>query len=260
MGLHDAVSSIIDRTIAWIEHDRLQESNGPVTQPQLSQDMLKQSPHSPPYINLPTAPNIAPSHNDTKTMNGPTSHVISTPRNNYYSEATPESGAYSISYANPAPHTTNTIPFDPNNSFLYAQTAGQVEVSHAHTQAQAQAQVQAQVQMTEHNPIATFATQATQMTQPEIMWRQQPSVGNTWQDWTAAIVDNQDRYSASALMSLGGSGPRPNAHVDGNATSGLALGVGMDNTPTTTTATATNTGSMQWPLLLFSDGTGVLET
>ncbi|KAI1205665.1 fungal-specific transcription factor domain-containing protein [Annulohypoxylon truncatum] len=253
MGLHDAVSSIIDRTISWIEHAQLQKANEPMSHPQLSQDMLKQSPHSPPYTNLPppsnpTHPN--PSHNDTETVNGSASHVIATSRSNYYGEATPESGTYpSLSYTDSAPHATNAISYDPNNSFLYAQAAGQVAVAQAqaHAHAQAQAQAQAQVQTADHNPLTTFATQATQMTQPaHMMWRQQQSSGgNTWQDWTAAIVDNQDRYSANALMSLGSSDPRPGANVDGTT---VGLGVSMNGAPATTTAT------MQWPLLLFSDG------
>ncbi|KAI1415034.1 fungal-specific transcription factor domain-containing protein [Hypoxylon sp. FL1857] len=252
MGLHDAVSSIIDRTIAWIEHDQLQKVNEPVPQ-QLSQDMLKQSPHSPTYANLSTAPNHNPGHNDAEAVNGSASHVITAQRNNYYTEAAPDTTPYPpLSYAESAPHATNAISYDPNNSYLYAQ-AGQVAVAqaqaHAHAQAQAQAQAQVQVQTADHNPLTTFATQATQMTQPtHIMWRQQPSGGNTWQDWTAAIVDNQDRYSANALMSLGSSDPRPGANVDGTGANGMGLSVGMNGTPPTTTAT------MQWPLLLFSDG------
>lgn len=246
MGLHDAISSIIERTISWIEHDQLQKANEPLSQPPLSQDMLKQSPHSPPYSNLPPPSNPNPSHNDTETVNGSASHVIATPRNNYYTEATPESGTYpSLSYTDAAPHATSAISYDPNSSFLYAQAAGQVAVAQAQAHAHAQAQAQAQVQTADHNPLTTFATQATQMTQPaHMMWRQQQSSGgNTWQDWTAAVVDNQDRYSANALMSLGSSDPRPGANVDGST---VGLGVSMNGTPATTSAT------MQWPLLLFS--------
>ncbi|KAI2620480.1 fungal-specific transcription factor domain-containing protein [Hypoxylon sp. NC1633] len=267
MGLHDAVSSIIDRTIKWIERDQPQKSNGPVPQPQLPQDMLKQSSHSPPYSNLPSAP--TPNHsNDADAVSGSTGHVIATPRNNYYSEATPDSGTYPpLSYADSTTHSTNAMAYDPDNSYLYTQTTGQVAVAqahahaHAHAQVQAQAQAQGQVQATDHNALTTFATQATQMTQPDIMWRSQqppqqqqqqqqhPSGGNTWQDWTAAIVDTQDRYSANALMSMGNSGSRPGANVDGNGANGLGLSVGISGA----TAAATS-AQLQWPLLLFTDG------
>ncbi|KAI1384240.1 fungal-specific transcription factor domain-containing protein [Hypoxylon trugodes] len=248
MGLHDAVASIIERTIAWIEHDH-QKANEHIPQPQISQDMLKQSPRSPPYVNLPPAPNSNPSH-DTEAVNGSTGHVIATPRNNYYTETTTESGTYPpLAYADSTPHATNTLPYDPNNSFLYTQ-AGHVAVAQAQAHAHAQAQAQAQVQNPEHNPLTQFATQATQMTQPtHIMWRQQPSGGNTWQDWTAAIVDNQERYSANALMSLGNADPRPGANVDATGTAnGMGMGVNMNGAPAATSA------AMQWPLLLFSDG------
>ncbi|KAI1768143.1 fungal-specific transcription factor domain-containing protein [Hypoxylon sp. FL1150] len=256
MGLHDAVSSIIDRTIAWIEYDRLQKANESVSTNQLSQDMLKQSPHSPPYATVPTTSHPTPNQTDAEAVNNQASHVIAS-RNNYYTEAAPESGTYPpLTYAESTPHSANAITYDPDNAFLYAQAQGPVTVAqvqvqaHAQAQAQAQAHAQAQqVQAADHNPLTTFATQATQMTQPDLMWRQQTSGGNTWQDWTAAIVDNQDRYSASALMSLGGSGPRPGGTVDSGAADGMGMGVGMPNS-------AATTATMQWPLLLFSDGVG----
>ncbi|OTB19356.1 hypothetical protein K445DRAFT_53319 [Daldinia sp. EC12] len=241
MGLHDAVSSIIDRTITWIVHAQVQKTNDHAQQPPLSQDLIKQSPHSPAYVNLPTAPNSNPAHSETESINDSASHVIAPQRSNYYTESGSEPGTYpSLSYADSSTHPTSTIAYDPNNPFLYAQTAGQVA---------AQVQAQVQVQATDHNPLTTFAAQTTQMTQPaHMMWREQASGGNTWQDWTAAIVDNQERYSATALMSLGNSDPRPGTHVDGTGTNGLGMAVPMNGTPTTTTAT------MQWPLLLFSDG------
>ncbi|KAI1484343.1 hypothetical protein F5X96DRAFT_475893 [Biscogniauxia mediterranea] len=270
MGLRDAVSSIIDRTIAWIEHDRFPKANTsvvppppPPSQQHISQDMLKQSPHTPPYTNMPTGPNSNTSHTDPEIVNGPKTHVVPAPRNSYYSETTPDSATFpSLPYnSNPAP-TSSGIHYDADNSFLYTQAAGQVAAVQAQAQAHAQAHAHAQVPAADHNALSTFAAQATQITQPEMMWRQQTSAGNTWQDWTAAIADSQDRYSANALMSLGGStaaaaagGPRSAGHVnDGTqATGDMGMGVGMNNAAVTTTA------QMQWPLLLFSDR-GHLET
>ncbi|KAI1076207.1 hypothetical protein F5B20DRAFT_557099 [Whalleya microplaca] len=271
MGLRDAVGAIVDRTIAWIEHDRFRNSTEPLPPSHLSQDMLKHSPHTPPYTT-----GMAPSPNpNTGAMNGSMGHIMPTPRNSYYPETTPDSGAYPLPYTDAG--ATNGITYEADNSFLYPQAAGQVvaaqahahaqaQVQQAHVQAQTQAQAQVSIQAPDHNPLTTFATQATQMTQPaDIMWRQQPpppqpppSSGggggsNTWHNWTAAIVDNQDRYSANALMSLGGSGPRggPPSHVAvGSAPGDMGLGVGMPASVATTTA------AMQWPLLLFSEGMG----
>ncbi|KAJ8128925.1 hypothetical protein O1611_g4708 [Lasiodiplodia mahajangana] len=121
-------------------------------------------------------------------------------------------------------------------------------------QAQAQTQVRhSQVHVTDHNPLANFASQATQITQQDMMWRPQSSGGNTWHDWTAAVVDSQDHYSASALMSLGNANShRPSGSIlDGGAVNGMAVGTMSMNNPTMTTS-----AQMQWPLLLFSDGVG----
>ncbi|KAJ3493430.1 hypothetical protein NLG97_g4733 [Lecanicillium saksenae] len=53
------------------------------------------------------------------------------------------------------------------------------------------------------NPLIAFASQATQHmpphTEADYLW----SGRNTWQDWTAAIADTNDRYSANALLTLG---------------------------------------------------------
>lgn len=112
------------------------------------------------------------------------------------------------------------------------------------------------------NPLIAFASQATQHVAGEVgdEWRHQPppptlmsqhnNSSNTWHDWTAAIADSQDRYSASALLTLGGS--RPAAEVGVGATvehvpnqgGGLAVGVA-----------AGSHAAGQWPLLLFHDGT-----
>ncbi|EMR68157.1 putative transcription factor protein [Eutypa lata UCREL1] len=142
----DAVSSIIDRTIAWIEHDRIHKGSTsvPPPAPPISQEMLKHSPRSPSYTTLP---------------------------------------------------------------------------GNTHT---------------------------------------------TWQDWTAAVVDNQDRYSANALMSLGGAGSGGTRTTHGGGLNdsivssdlGIPVSVGLNGVNGANTV-ATTTSGMQWPLLLFSDGTGV---
>ncbi|KAI0006599.1 hypothetical protein F4779DRAFT_620429 [Xylariaceae sp. FL0662B] len=265
-GIHDAVGAITDRTIAWIEHDRFRNSTvEPVPPPptQLPQDMLKHSPHTPPYT---TGMATTPTPNAGAMVNGSMNHIMPTPRNSYYPEPTADSGAYPLPYTD-AP-ATNGITYEADNSFLYPHAAGQVVAAqaHAHAQAHVQAQTQAQaqvpIQANEHHPLTTFAAQASQMTPPaDIMWRQQPppppppsssGAGNTWHHWTGAIVDSQDRYSANALMSLGGSGPtRATTPNMASSTAPNDMGLGVDMPPV-----ATTTAAMQWPLLLFSEGMG----
>lgn len=136
------------------------------------------------------------------------------------------------------------------------------------------------------NPLIAFASQATQHVinagpegqqsgaGQEEEWRRSNAVqaqahqllaatahatgivgGNPWHDWTAAIAHSQERYSANALLTLGGgSGGRPGDHVEGGvgqsdalsaAAVGLGIGIGVSSTH-----------AGQWPLLLFLDGTG----
>ncbi len=110
------------------------------------------------------------------------------------------------------------------------------------------------------NPLVAFASQAAQhvSNQSAEDWRPQAQAqaqlmvaaaqgGNPWHDWTAAIADSQERYSANALLTLGGGRQEDIGH---GAVSGEAdmSGLGVGGTGTS--------HSGQWPLLLFHDGPG----
>ena len=112
-----------------------------------------------------------------------------------------------------------------------------------------------------------------------MMWRFQVSQAGgsvpshtTWQDWTAAVVDSQARYSANALMSVGGSGSQRAAHSESMGESmpagdlGIPVNVGVNGVSSVNNVNGVNgaagssvpttSANMQWPLLLFSDPTG----
>ncbi|KAJ3566039.1 hypothetical protein NPX13_g7284 [Xylaria arbuscula] len=280
--LRDAVCSIIDRTIAWIERDRLQNTtNGTLAPSHPSPDAIKRESHSPSYTTMSINSNSSSTLNNTSDqLTDAKEHAIPPGSNNYYTETTTSNNSTTyqpLNYTNTPTHASNGITYDPNNSYMYPQAPGPVTTAQAqaqaeaqaraqaqaqaqaHAQAQAQAQVHAQAQHSQvhvpnHNPLTSFASQATQITPPDVMWRPQSSGGNTWHDWTAAVVDNQDRYSANALMSLGGANNhRPSGSIlDGNDANTMNVGtMGMSN-PAMTTSSA----QMQWPLLLFTDGVG----
>ncbi|KAI0509076.1 fungal-specific transcription factor domain-containing protein [Xylaria bambusicola] len=280
--LRDAVCSIIDRTIAWIERDRLlNTTNGNLAPSHASPDVIKRESHSPSYTNMSINSNSSSNMNNTpERMNDSKEHSIPISSNNYYPETnTSNSNTYQPlnNYANTTTHAPNGISYDPSTSYMYSQAAGPVTNAQAQVQVQAEAQVRAQAQaqvqahtqaqvhaqaqhsqvhVPSHNPLASFASQATQVTPPDVMWRPQSSGGNTWHDWTAAVVDSQDRYSANALMSLGGANNhRPSGSIlDGSndAANSMSVGTMSMSNPTLTSSSA----QMQWPLLLFTDGVG----
>lgn len=264
-ALRDAVASIVDRTIAWIEHDRERKVNGALP-PLVTRDSFKQSPQQQTYPSLSNGQSSSGSHHNSSTdpslsagNDTPSSGIPS--RGNYYGESAPENSSYPpIPYNDPAAHE-----YTAQDPYMFAQS-GQVTASHVHShQAHAHAQAQAQSHsqqpqgpIGDHNPLSTFAAQATSMQQPspDMMWRQgtPAAAGNTWQDWTAAVVDNQDRYSANALMSLG-AGARPSSV----ANDGVSSAPGM---PGMTVGAMSGshipvTSNTQWPLLLFHEGPGL---
>ena len=217
-------------------------------------------------------------------MGAQANHAIATPRNSFYPEPSPhEQGTYphtqSISYSDSATHTPPNGAYDPNSQYMYAQTAG--HGGHVTTGAAAQSQTHAhhphpQTRARPHGSMNGFASQQPPAT-ADMMWRFQVSqaggsvAGHSWQDWTAAVVDNQDRYSANALMSLGAAtgstGGQRTSHSEGmndNMTPGdlggipVSVGVGVNGVNGTGGSTVPTTSAhMQWPLLLFSDPTGV---
>jgi hypothetical protein len=100
------------------------------------------------------------------------------------------------------------------------------------------------------NPLIAFASHATQHVagQTGEEWRPHTQLlphnaGNTWQEWTAAIADRQDRYSANALLTLGSSRPGD-------------LGANTDHVNQGDGLATANPHAGQWPLLLFHDGSG----
>ncbi|KAL2150933.1 hypothetical protein VTH82DRAFT_6031 [Thermothelomyces myriococcoides] len=105
------------------------------------------------------------------------------------------------------------------------------------------------------NPLVAFASQATQHvagqtaeswpTQTSLMGHPAAAHANPWHDWTHAIQDTQDRYSANALLTLNSGRP-------GDA--GAGTGTVVDHVGQGDAMTSAHTG--QWPLLLFHDGSG----
>ncbi|UQC87578.1 uncharacterized protein CLUP02_13095 [Colletotrichum lupini] len=225
--ISDEISVIIERTISWIEHDQKQKDSSSLapaikTEPSTAEASPFQLTSQPQ-----AAQALAASADEAATKA-------------FYADAENQNGTTpypSLAYTEQPPSTNtmaSTSNFEVNNGYAYTPAATQPTNGEDNT--------------AETNPLIAFASQATQhVADPagsaaaaELLWRQSASQGNTWHDWTAAMADSQDRYSANALLTLGG-GSR-------------------DPTSVTEAATAADMASVtapvgQWPLIIF-DGAG----
>ncbi|KAF6843707.1 transcription factor [Colletotrichum musicola] len=223
--ISNEIHLIMERTISWIEHDSKQKDSTALTQ------TIKPDPADSSPFQLAAQPQ-AP-----QNMTG---NSADTAAKSFYSDSANQNDSTpypSLAYAEqPSSNSlATTAAFEANNSYSYTpgvQAPGGTDENSAET-----------------NPLIAFASQATQhVADPsgtaaaaELLWRQSASHGNTWHDWTAAMADSQDRYSANALLTLGGGTRDPGAVTEAATVAEMA---------------AVTAPVGQWPLLLF-DGAGV---
>lgn len=278
------ISSIYERTIAWIERDMTRKDGLSV-----DQTIIKQQSASP--FQQPLLPFKQPLNS-----NGMTSSNSVTPNDHRSSVSTNGTGYYDGSATpyqtmslndNGANNGVNLAAYDPSGGsaqYLYATATPTSSTATPQTVTAAMDQTSAGT-----NPLIAFASQATQHVsatgQPGTGaedWRPQvhpqfataavtSSVpnNNPWHDWAAAMADSQERYSASALLTLGSTRPgdvsgagmvdHSHAHVNGGAGHGPGAG-GPEALGVAVSAAAASAvvggGGGQWPLLLFSDVIG----
>ncbi|KAH8734328.1 hypothetical protein BGZ61DRAFT_442398 [Ilyonectria robusta] len=224
------IGQIIDRTIEWIEHDMRKGSKPPLPTPAPSTEVKSEQPPTyqvPEVAVPPTVP--APTPNGTTQPEVPPKGFYQEPNMNGQTPYTP------IAFGEQAQTTIPPSTYEAEAAAMFFNQSAQAGAAAVVTAVQ-------DVSATQSNPLIAFASQATQHVadQPpaEMLWQ---SRGNTWHDWTAALADTQERYSATALLTLGG-GPR-----DPVAVSGVQDAPGL----------ATNMNGVQpggsWPLMLFDN-------
>lgn len=95
------------------------------------------------------------------------------------------------------------------------------------------------------DPLVSYGQPLEHQT-PDLMWR------TSWQNWTAAIADSQARYSANALLTLGGGGGNAGG---GAGRSSVVAPIMSDNSLTAMSHTGEELPMMpqpaQWPLIMF---------
>ncbi|KAF9872576.1 transcription factor [Colletotrichum karsti] len=224
-GISNEINLIIERTISWIEHDSKQKESSlaPTIKPDPGDS-------SSPF-------QLAPQSQGTQNL---AANAAETAAKAFYADSANQNGS--------TPYPSLAYAEQPANNNMAAAAGFEANNGYPYTPA-VQATNAADDNSAETNPLIAFASQATQhVSDPtgsaaaaELLWRQSASQGNTWHDWTAAMADSQDRYSANALLTLGGGSRDPGAVSEAASVADMAA------------VTAAPVG--QWPLLLF-DGAG----
>jgi len=280
-GITGEVNNIILRTITWIENDMGRNSG--VEQPLIKQQQ-SESPFPPSFSPKPGQANNATG----EVSANPTAEQRATGTSNgngYYDAAVGDAAApYPPSLTYDAQTASGSGGTQAANGVGGAAAYNATSAGAAAAAAAAAAAymygaggsvsvpsaVGVEGVSAAANPLIAFASQATQHVAGQGMgdeWRPQMAAAttpvsggsliagnNTWHDWTAAIADSQDRYSASALLTLGAgldpSGPRD---MSGGGGGGAQAPGAMDQSAM---VVVPSSHSQQWPLLLFHDGTG----
>ncbi|KAF4949043.1 hypothetical protein FGADI_9328 [Fusarium gaditjirri] len=211
------IGNIIDRTIAWIDHDmRNKETKN------------AQSSTTPEVKQEPVSSYSSSQVQSASTSGGAQSEVPST--KSYFSESdlngqTP----YPTLAYNDHPQNNMAAPAYDTGAMFY-NTSAQAAVA-ATTSALPSSVAQV-------NPMLAFSQPPQVAPQPDMMWQ---SRGNTWHDWTSAIADTQDRFSASTLLTLGGN--------TRDASTGAGV-PGVTSSPSANDINSIQQGG-QWPLIIF---------
>lgn len=264
----------MERTLGWIRHDMDQKENGtkqtavkptpgkakplPKSQPKSrrrSDSLPRKQSRKPSQSQIedhsqatPKATNqILPSAvaQTTVVTQAPAGELVSAtdadaPNKGYYPEQpiAAQQNYQAMAYTAAQPQSMSSAGYSAGASMLYNNPAANVAPM-------------AESPVSE-NPLVAFASQATQHMPPNneamYIWNGR---GNTWQDWTAAIADTNDRYSADALLTLGGGAmhhqgdqPMDSSFIIGQGNSLGQQGGGMHQ--------AAQPGQT-WPIMMFDN-------
>ncbi|KAI9742897.1 MAG: hypothetical protein M1818_003626 [Claussenomyces sp. TS43310] len=254
--LRESVRTVTDGTLGLLSHSLLNKGSDfapptPDGNPAAAQIHRKSTSDTPANANGYHSSNYTGSFSDSNasangsgatTNYGPTDHQLAHQQTPY-----PAATQYS-SYPDPQPST---------NALQYPQSESHSFSAYPSTAADS---VEAPL-------LAAFATQASQVAQQQNSWQRPPSHNGTanpgsqsWQQWTSTMAGNlepQDRYSASALMQLGGRDLTVGDNTGSSAPIADMAGaqmVSMGVTSTPAGGETMNTGGVTWPLNIFDLG------
>ncbi|KAG5913744.1 hypothetical protein E4U42_000896 [Claviceps africana] len=196
-GMSTQIAELIDRTMTWIQHD-MGRANHPPHQPQpqgavaIKQERTQHSqPALPHTLKNQAHLNQATSYPQHPNMSSLNSSHVNDPSKAYCEAQTSSS-------SQPAYQTlayVDTRPPQNTHHQTVAYPSGQQPVFYTTTASADHAAAGA----SQPNPMVSYGQPLTHEAS-DLIWR------TSWQNWTAAIADSQTRYSADALMTLGGGG------------------------------------------------------
>lgn len=222
-GISNQISGIIERTIGWIEHDMRRNDHKKSPPPAPASSKQEDQTPTPVYQATRASAGVP---NGTPQVGGQ--------QKGYYQESSlnGQTPYPALAYGDQPQGNAAASTYQSEPAMFYNTAPDAAAVPGGSAQ---------------QNPLSAFASQAGQhvptQAPADIMW--QTGRGNTWNDWTAAIADSQERYSASALLTLGNPGRGPGSSgVLPDGTVGQAAGdIGM--VPP----------GAQWPLIMFDHAT-----
>ncbi|KAF4423172.1 Transcriptional activator acu-15 [Fusarium acutatum] len=214
------IGNIIDRTIAWIDHD-MRNKETKSAQPSTTPEVKQEPASSYPSSHVQSAP----------TSGGAQSEVPSTKSYFPESDLNGQTPYPTLAY-NDHPQNNMAAPAYDTGAMFYNTSAQAAAAATTSALPSSVAQV---------NPMLAFSQSPQVAPQPDMMWQ---SRGNTWHDWTSAIADTQDRFSASTLLTLGGS------TRDASTGAGVPGVPGVTSSPSANDINSIQQGG-QWPLIIF---------
>ena len=220
--LTDEVDKLVSRTIAWIE-----------------QDMGRKSPQAAPQHGpgakreFPPQQTASQPHPSAASGDGPQPQ-LGRPGTGYYGGPVP---SQSSPYPPLAYHEQPGVGGGPSNGIPY-DVAGNPPYIYSTAEAAASQSNPGSDHNQAPNPLVDFASHAIDPLSGQNGGGSFMTPGNPWHDWTAAMAEPPDRYSANALLNLHAAQHR----------------VSVEHTPGGDAA-----AQMQWPLLLFHVDTGTVS-
>ncbi|KAM0197850.1 hypothetical protein ACHAPI_004582 [Fusarium lateritium] len=210
------IGNIIDRTIAWIDHD-MRNKETKSAQPSITPEIKQEQP--------PQVSNYESSQVRGPVTNGAVQNGVPASKGYFPESDMNGQSPYPTLAYNEHPQNGMATAYD--TGAMFYNTPAQAAAVAATTSALPSSVAQV-------NPMLAFS----QPSQPDMLWQGR---GNTWHDWTSAIADTQDRFSASTLLTLGG------------GTRDVSAGAGVPGVTASPSANDINSlqQASQWPLIIF---------